>query len=84
MGVRNAAIVMIAAVASGGTLPVSGSFLCELTIRRHTGSITMAIIVPTPMPRKASPDVPGPHPRCWENTMGYATKHRYLFSSTLD
>lgn len=32
IGVRIAPMVMIAAVASGGALPVSGSFLCELTI----------------------------------------------------
>jgi hypothetical protein len=38
----------------------------------------MAIIVPMPMPTKARPDMPGPQPRCWVNTMGYATKHRYL------
>lgn len=78
IGVMTAAMVMMAAVASGCTLPVSGSFSCELTIRRQSGSHTMASMVPTPMPRKASPEVPGPHPRCWENTMGYATKHRYL------
>ena len=77
MGVRIAPISMTDAVASGITRPVSGSFSCELMIFLHTGSITMAVVLPIPIPMKDNPDRPGPHPRFSEKTIGYATKQRY-------
>ena len=58
IGHKNAARQTIEMEASGGTRPVSGSFLCELTTLRAIGSVTIAIMVPTPMPVKARPAIP--------------------------
>ena len=49
--------------ASGGTRPVAGSFLWEFTIRRASGSVTMASMVPTPIPTNARPVKPADQPR---------------------
>lgn len=70
-------MIITRAVASGGTLPVSGSFGCALISLRQSGSAQIPIIVPIPIPTKASPEVPGPQPLYCVNTIGYATKQRY-------
>ena len=70
-------MIMTLAVASGGALPVVGSFGCLLINLRQNGSPQIPIIVPTPMPINAKPVVPGPQPRFCAKTTGYATKQRY-------
>lgn len=63
MGQRKEAKQMMQTEASGYTRPVAGSFLCELTIFRASGSVTIANMVPTPIPTNASPVNPADHPR---------------------
>jgi len=58
IGHKNAARQTTEMDASGGTRPVSGSFLWELTTLRAIGSVTIAIIVPAPMPVNARPAMP--------------------------
>lgn len=70
MGVSMPPKLMMLALASGATRPVSGSLSCELMKRRHTGSMQMAIMVPMPIPTKDKPVSPGPQPRVFWNTMG--------------
>ena len=62
-GQRMAARQTIDIEASGKTRPVSGSFLCDMTTLRAIGSVTIAIMVPTPIPTKARPDMPSDQPR---------------------
>lgn len=77
IGARTAAIQTTLTMASGGTLPVSGSFLWALIIRRISGSAPMTIKQPTSRPRNDSPVIPFDQPRTRVKTRGYATKQRY-------
>lgn len=77
IGARMPPMIMTLAVASGGARPVDGSFGCILISFRQSGSPQIPIIVPMPMPTNAKPAMPGPQPRFWAKTMGYATKQRY-------
>lgn len=76
VGIKIAEIQTIETMASGGTLPVSGSCLWLLIMRRTKGSQAIMIKQPTPMPQKARPDRPRDQPRIWRKTMGYAVKQR--------
>jgi hypothetical protein len=77
MGHKKQPTQMIEMEASGGTRPVSGSFLWELTYLRARGSDTMARSVPTAMPTNESPVTPSDHPLMFVYMRGYATKHKY-------
>lgn len=65
-----AQIHTIDTMASGGGFPVSGSGLWLSIMRRTSGSQEMIARDPTPMPQKASPDMPSDQPRISLKTMG--------------
>lgn len=70
MGANTAAMQITLTMASGGTLPVSGSTLWEFIIRRSSGSEPMTIKQPTASPVKARPERPEDQPRRPLNTIG--------------
>ena len=76
MGASTAAIQTTLTIASGGTLPVSGSFLWLLIIRRSRGSVPMTVKHPIAIPVNARPEIPGDQPRIPVKTYGQATKPR--------
>ena len=57
-GDKIAAIQTTLTMASGGGLPVAGSFLCAIIILRMKGSRPRVIKQPTAMPRKERPVIP--------------------------
>lgn len=57
-------------IASGGGLPVSGSGLWELIMRRMRGSHIMVIRMPIPIPRKPRPERPSDQPLISRKTIG--------------
>ncbi len=70
IGANTAAIQTTLTIASGGALPVSGSFLWALIIRRISGSAPMASKQPISRPRNERPVIPVDQPLMPEKTMG--------------